>query len=81
MGTEKVTVTVPADVLAQARAAVAAGRARSLSAYVTEAVAERAERDRRASAIEERWGPFDADALAWANQIADRCDEEARQAR
>lgn len=40
MSTQKVAVTIPADLLRQAQAAVAAGRARSLSAYISQAVAQ-----------------------------------------
>lgn len=38
MSTQKVAVTIPADLLEQAQAAVAAGRARSLSAYISQAI-------------------------------------------
>ena len=44
MATEKITVTVPAEVLQSARAAVASGAAPSVSAYVSQAVRDRAER-------------------------------------
>ncbi|HEX5493348.1 MAG TPA: hypothetical protein VFX70_02090 [Mycobacteriales bacterium] len=74
MTTEKVTVTVPCDVLAQARAAVDAGEASSVSAYVTQAVTQRVERERRAGAIAQRWGPFSDEALTWAWRVADSAE-------
>lgn len=76
MTTEKVTVTVPRDVLAQARAAVDAGQASSVSAYVTQAVTQRAERERRAATIAHRWGPFSDEALTWARQVSDSAEDQ-----
>lgn len=78
MGTEKITVTVPAEVLESARAAVASGAASSVSAYVSEAVRDRAERERHVAAVEDRWGPFDDDAAAWARRIFENADGDAR---
>jgi Arc/MetJ-type ribon-helix-helix transcriptional regulator len=71
VATTKITVTVPDDILDQARAAVARGAASSVSAYAAAAIAERAERERKAAAILERWGPFSDEALAWANRLLD----------
>lgn len=41
MSAERVTVSLPSEVLAQARGAVAAGEAESVSAYVAQALAAR----------------------------------------
>jgi antitoxin ParD1/3/4 len=81
MATEKITVTVPAEVLASARAAVASGAAASVSAYVSEAVRDRAERDRRVKAVEKRWGPFDDEATDWARRIFESGDGDPRRSR
>lgn len=78
MGTEKVTVTIPAEVLEQARAAVAAGQSTSVSAYVSEAVQERASRERDVAEMHARWGPFPADADEWATGVLDQVEQAAR---
>jgi Arc/MetJ-type ribon-helix-helix transcriptional regulator len=78
MATEKVTVTIPAEVLEQARAAVAAGLAASVSAYVTEAVRERASRERDVAEMHERWGPLPDIASEWANRLLDKAEQAAR---
>lgn len=78
MATEKVTVTIPADVLEQARAAVAVGQSSSVSAYVAEAVRERAARERDVAAMEERWGSLPDYATEWATQVLDRAEEAVR---
>ena len=52
MATRKVTITMPEDVLRQARAEVAAGRATTLSAYVSAVVADRAQHDRIEDVVE-----------------------------
>lgn len=70
MATTKVTITVDDDVLSQVRAAVAGGQAANVSAYISEAAAQRVAREARAEEIEQRWGPFSAKALAWARKAA-----------
>jgi Arc/MetJ-type ribon-helix-helix transcriptional regulator len=49
----KIAVTVPAELVATARAAVAEGRASSVSAYVAEAMAEKAKLDDLDQLLEE----------------------------
>jgi len=78
MATEKITVTVPAEVLESARAAVASGSASSVSAYVSEAVRARAEREQRVAAVEYRWGPFDDESADWARRVFENGDGDAR---
>lgn len=68
MPTTKITITIDDDVLARVRTAVAAGRAGNVSAYITDAVAERVTREARAEEIERRWGPFSPKAMAWARK-------------
>jgi Arc/MetJ-type ribon-helix-helix transcriptional regulator len=70
MPTTKITITVDDDVLARVRAAVGAGEAPNVSAYIAEAAAWRAAREARAEEIERRWGPFSAKSMAWARKAA-----------
>jgi hypothetical protein len=57
-------------VLAGVRAAVDAGQAPDVSAYTTEAAAQRVAREEWAGAIKRRWGPFSLKAMAWARKVA-----------
>jgi Arc/MetJ-type ribon-helix-helix transcriptional regulator len=72
----RVTVTVPSDVLAEAIAHVEGGRARSLSAYVSEALREKVVRDSRRDAymdwlkqLDEELGLPSPQAYAWAREV------------
>ena len=69
---EKVTISVPAERLARARAAVAAGAASSVSAYVDQALAAREERlslDAALDTMDRDLGRPSADADAWARHV------------
>ena len=69
MRSERITVSLPADVLAEARDAVRRGNATSLSAYVAEALAARQRRDRSLAALADLYGgPPPADELAAARR-------------
>ncbi|HXV92395.1 MAG TPA: hypothetical protein VD813_03780 [Pseudonocardia sp.] len=69
MRTERVTVSLPADLLAEAREAVRRGVAPSISAYVAEAVAARQRRDRSLTTLANLYGgPPPPDALAAARR-------------
>lgn len=70
MATTKITITVDDSVLAGVKAAVDEGRADNVSAYITEAAAQRVDRETRADEIERRWGPFSPKAMAWARKAA-----------
>lgn len=70
MATTKVTITLDDNVLSQVRAAVAGGHASNVSAYISEAAAQRVGREARAGEIERRWGPFSPKAMAWARKAA-----------
>jgi hypothetical protein len=70
MTTTKITITVDDNVLASVRAAVDAGQAANVSAYITEAAAQRVAREARAEEIDRRWGPFSPKAMAWARKAA-----------
>jgi antitoxin ParD1/3/4 len=69
MRTERITVSLPADLVAEARRAVRRGTARSVSAYVAEALATRQQRDRSLAALADLYGgPPPADQLAQARR-------------
>ena len=70
MATTKITITVDDNVLAGVKAAVDDGHADNVSAYITEATAQRVAREARAEQIEQRWGPFSPKAMAWARKAA-----------
>lgn len=68
----RVTVTVDADVVAAAEAAVAAGRAPSVSAWVAEAMAERSRREQLNDVLAEiraELGPATDEETAWARSV------------
>jgi Arc/MetJ-type ribon-helix-helix transcriptional regulator len=70
--TERVTVTVPRELVQHARLAVESGRAESVSAYVTEAMERAARRDRDATVLADiyaRSGPPTARDYAWAADV------------
>ncbi|MCL2584578.1 MAG: hypothetical protein FWE35_19205 [Streptosporangiales bacterium] len=58
---ERLTVTVDAELLAVANEAVQRGSADSLSAWVNEALAERAERERRLAALNDAIADYEAE--------------------
>jgi hypothetical protein len=75
MTTAKIAVTIASDVLEQAKREVKAGRAKSLSALVSDAVDEklrRAELDRILDAMDHELGPPDREARAWARRVLKR---------
>lgn len=75
MATTKVALTIASDTLALAKKAVKNGRAKSLSAFVSEAVGEKVERDKLAEILDvmdARYGkPSKADR-AWAKRVLSR---------
>lgn len=67
--TERITVTLPAELANAARHAVEQGRAESVSAYVTSAVAQAAARERDDRLYSRRWaqhGVPSVENAAWA---------------
>ncbi|WP_232660328.1 ribbon-helix-helix domain-containing protein [Pseudonocardia sp. TRM90224] len=56
MGSERVTVNLPADLMAEARSAVRRGAATSISSYIAEAVRSRQRRDRSLAALADLYG-------------------------
>jgi hypothetical protein len=68
----RVTVTVDAEVVAAAEAAVAAGRTPSVSAWVAEAMAERSRREHLRDVLAEiraELGPATDEETAWARSV------------
>ena len=71
MKREKLAVSVPAPLVAEAKETVAAGRSSSVSALVSEALAEKLERDRlddTLAAMDLELGEVDEEARAWARR-------------
>ncbi|GAA1288880.1 hypothetical protein GCM10009609_64970 [Pseudonocardia aurantiaca] len=69
MRTERVTVSLPAELMAEARNAVRRGSARSISAYIADAVSARQLRERSLAALADLYGgPPPADELALARR-------------
>ncbi len=68
----RVTITVDQDVVAAAEVAVAAGRAPSVSAWVAEAMSDRARRESLRAALAEiraELGPATEEETAWARSV------------
>lgn len=77
---QRLTVTVDPDLVAAGNEAVAEGRADSLSAWVNEALAERAAQDRRLRAMADAIATYEAEfGLMTADELAaqQRADREA----
>jgi hypothetical protein len=75
MNAAKVALSMPADVLRLAKREVAAGRAKSLSSFVSEAVGEklrRAELSAILDAMDAEHGKPTKAATAWAKRILKR---------
>jgi hypothetical protein len=72
MNTAKVAVSLPKDVLERAKAEVATGRAKNLSALVSETLDERLRRDELGAilkAMDAEHGPVSKSAKAWAKRV------------
>jgi len=75
MNAEKVAVSMPTDVLRLAKREVAAGRAKSLSSFVTEAVDEKLHRDELTAildAMDAQHGKPSKKATVWAKRVLKR---------
>jgi hypothetical protein len=71
----KIALTIPADVLVLAKREVRAGRAKSLSAFISEAVDEKVRRRELTSILDQmdaEYGPPGKAARAWAKQVLRR---------
>ncbi len=72
MTTAKVAVTIPAEILRLAKKEIGAGRAKSLSAFISQAVDEKLQRDALVEVLDqmdgERGRP-DRSARAWARRV------------
>jgi Arc/MetJ-type ribon-helix-helix transcriptional regulator len=72
--TSKIAVSLPDDLVMDARRAVERGQAASVSAYVAEALAMRRRQDTIESvldALDAEFGPVDADVQDWAVRTLD----------
>jgi hypothetical protein len=72
MTTAKVAVSIPKEVLQRAKAEVATGRAKNLSALVSETLDERLRRDELGAileAMDAEHGPVSKSAKAWAKRV------------
>jgi Arc/MetJ-type ribon-helix-helix transcriptional regulator len=75
MTTSKVAISMPSEVLSLAKRKVRAGRAKSLSAFVSEAVDEKLQREDLAdilAAMDNEHGKPDAASEKWAKRIVRR---------
>jgi Arc/MetJ-type ribon-helix-helix transcriptional regulator len=75
MNSAKVALSMPAEVLRSAQNEVAAGRAKSLSSFVAQAVDEKLRRDELAAildAMDAEHGKPTKAANAWARRVLDR---------
>lgn len=75
MTAAKIAVTIPEDVLARARKQVRAGHAKSLSALVSDAVAEKVSRDELSEildAMDAERGPPGKAEQRWAKRLLKR---------
>jgi Arc/MetJ-type ribon-helix-helix transcriptional regulator len=72
----KIAVTLPQELVLAARAAVREGRAASVSAYVAEAMAQRATADDLdallAEMLDNTGGPMTDEERLWADQLLQR---------
>lgn len=72
MNSVKVTLSIPAELLEQAKAEVATGRAKNLSVFVSEALDQRLRRDELSTildAMDAEHGPPNKSAKAWAKRV------------
>lgn len=75
MSVAKIAVTIAAEVLEAAKKEVEAGHARSLSAFVSDAVDEKLRRDQLSEvldALDAKHGPPGKAARAWAKKVLAR---------
>ena len=78
---ERITVTLDRALVDAANAAVAAGRADSVSAWVTLALAEQVEKERRLSALSRLLAEYEAEyGVITAEELAFREREDRRKA-
>lgn len=81
MTVEKIAVSLPSELVAAARAEVAEGRARSVSAYVAEAIRRTQDRSGLQAYLDElvaEYGEPSAEARAWAMAQVERTQPRRR---
>jgi hypothetical protein len=75
MAVAKVALTIPADVLEAAKKEVKAGHAKSLSAFVSDAVDEKLRRDELSDVLDQmdaKLGPPSKSDRVWAKKVLAR---------
>jgi Arc/MetJ-type ribon-helix-helix transcriptional regulator len=75
MNSAKVALSIPAELIEQARAEVATGKAKNLSVFVSEALDQRLRRDELSAildAMDAEYGPPNKAASAWAKRVVGR---------
>lgn len=81
--TVKITVSLPDVQVEAARAAVREGRAASVSAYVSAALAAHHEGDSLQALLDDLdaiHGPVSNEAMEWAREVTERVDQENKAA-
>lgn len=76
--TTRITVSLPDELVEQARVAVELGIAGSVSAYVAEALAEKRPRTSLKDVLDEwdkEFGPVDPEIQAWADRVLDELED------
>lgn len=71
--TSKIAISLPDELLEQARRAVAEGRASSVSSYIADSLSQRERRDSLTELLDDldrELGPPGPDAQAWADDVA-----------
>lgn len=78
MPKERLSASVDTELIAQARAAVAAGRAENVSAYVNEALRQYAEHDRGLAAFDEYMAEYEAEFGVITEEEMERVEQEMK---
>lgn len=71
--TSKIAISLPDELLEQARRAVTEGRASSVSSYIADSLAQRERRDSLTELLDDldrELGPPGPDAESWADDVA-----------
>ena len=77
MRKQRVTITVDEELLKEAKAAVAAGRVRSISEWIAGAMAHRRARDRRLAALSDLIRDYEAEhGVITADEIAEQAQRD-----
>jgi Arc/MetJ-type ribon-helix-helix transcriptional regulator len=81
MAASKIAVSIPANLVKKAKHEVKSGRAKSVSALVTDALADKLKRDELGRILEEmdvKYGPPGKEAEQWAERVLNRAESLQR---